>query len=65
MVVADLCYVMVTPNFVLFADMRNPKLSAEVAKELRKFHQVEVPGSKEPQLWHDISKFYDTGSFYS
>ncbi|KAL5768965.1 hypothetical protein ACOSP7_015516 [Xanthoceras sorbifolium] len=44
------------------SDMRNPKLAAEIAKQLRKFHQVEIPGSKEPQLWNDVSKFYEKAS---
>lgn len=41
--------------------MRNPKLAAEIAKQLRRFHQVEIPGSKEPQLWNDVSKFFEKG----
>ncbi|KAA8535080.1 hypothetical protein F0562_030083 [Nyssa sinensis] len=44
------------------SDMRKPKLAAEIAKQLRKFHQVEVPGSKEPQLWNDIFKFFHKAS---
>ncbi|XP_065849768.1 probable ethanolamine kinase [Euphorbia lathyris] len=44
------------------ADMRKPKLAAEIAKQLRKFHQVDIPGSKEPQLWSDIFKFYENAS---
>ncbi|PRQ46405.1 putative ethanolamine kinase [Rosa chinensis] len=43
-------------------DMRNPKLAAEIARELRRFHQVEIPGSKEPQLWIDMFKFYEKAS---
>ncbi|KAB1209064.1 putative ethanolamine kinase [Morella rubra] len=43
-------------------DMRMPKLAAEIARELRKFHEVEIPGSKEPQLWNDISRFFDKAS---
>ena len=41
--------------------MKNPKLAAEIAKQLREFHQVEIPGSKEPQLWNDMLKFFDKG----
>ncbi|KAK4479179.1 hypothetical protein RD792_014694 [Penstemon davidsonii] len=41
------------------SDMRNPKLVVEIAKQLRKFHEVEIPGSKEPQLWNDIFKFFE------
>ncbi|OAY47065.1 probable ethanolamine kinase [Manihot esculenta] len=44
------------------ADMRKPKLAAEIAKQLCKFHAVEIPGSKEPQLWNDLFKFYDNAS---
>ncbi|CAI0389472.1 unnamed protein product, partial [Linum tenue] len=44
------------------ADMRVPKLAAEIAKELRRFHAVEIPGSKEPQLWNEIFKFYESAS---
>ncbi|KAI3791912.1 hypothetical protein L2E82_05778 [Cichorium intybus] len=39
-------------------DMRNPKFPAEIANQLNSFHQVNVPGSKEPQLWDDILKFF-------
>ncbi|KAL6974242.1 ethanolamine kinase [Sarracenia purpurea var. burkii] len=44
------------------SDMRKPKLIAEIAKELRRFHHVEIPGSKEPQLWNDIFKFFQKAS---
>ncbi|XP_050127631.1 probable ethanolamine kinase [Malus sylvestris] len=44
------------------SDMRNPKLAADIAKELRRFHQVEIPGSKEPQLWIDMFKFFEKAS---
>ncbi|OMP09136.1 hypothetical protein COLO4_05782 [Corchorus olitorius] len=44
------------------SDMRKPKLAAEIAKQLRRFHQVEIPGSKEPQLWVDICKFFEKAS---
>nr|GEW17609.1 probable ethanolamine kinase [Tanacetum cinerariifolium] len=43
-------------------DLRKPKLAAEIAKQLNRFHQVEIPGSKEPQLWNDIFKFYERAS---
>uniref|UniRef100_A0A0D6QUT0 ethanolamine kinase n=1 Tax=Araucaria cunninghamii TaxID=56994 RepID=A0A0D6QUT0_ARACU len=43
-------------------DMSKPKLAAEIARQLRKFHQMEVPGPKDPQLWPDIFKFLDTAS---
>ncbi|KAK9268530.1 hypothetical protein L1049_000283 [Liquidambar formosana] len=44
------------------SDMRKPKLAAEIAKQLHKFHLVEIPGSKEPQLWKDIFKFFEKAS---
>ncbi|PON78400.1 Protein kinase-like domain containing protein [Parasponia andersonii] len=43
-------------------DMKRPKLAAEIAKQLRRFHQVEIPGSKEPQLWNDMFKFFEKAS---
>ncbi|XP_023739313.1 probable ethanolamine kinase isoform X3 [Lactuca sativa] len=43
-------------------DLRKPKLAAEIAKQLKRFHQVDIPGSKEPQLWIDISKFFERAS---
>lgn len=51
-------------NFDL-ADMRVPKVAAAIAKELKHFHQVEIPGSKEPQLWNDMRKFFQKGSLFS
>jgi ethanolamine kinase len=39
------------------SDMRNPKIATEIAKELRRFHQVYTPVAKEPQLWNDIFRF--------
>ncbi|XP_068648646.1 probable ethanolamine kinase [Aristolochia californica] len=44
------------------SDMSKPKLASEIARQLRKFHQVEIPGSKEPQLWNGIFKFIGTAS---
>ncbi|CAK7343260.1 unnamed protein product [Dovyalis caffra] len=43
-------------------DMRDPKLAAEIAKQLHEFHKVDIPGSKEPQLWNEIFKFYENAS---
>lgn len=40
-------------------DMSQPKIAAEIARQLRKFHQVEIPGCREPQLWNDINKFLE------
>ncbi|OEL31618.1 putative ethanolamine kinase [Dichanthelium oligosanthes] len=44
------------------ADMREPRIAAEIAKELHRFHLVDIPGSKEPQLWSDIFKFLKKAS---
>ncbi|KAG1334374.1 putative ethanolamine kinase [Cocos nucifera] len=41
------------------SDMSNPKIAAEIAKQLHKFHQVEIPSPQEPQLWNDIFKFLE------
>jgi len=41
--------------------MSNPKIAAEIARQLCKFHQVEMPGSREPQLWNDVCKFLEKG----
>ncbi|PKA47070.1 ethanolamine kinase [Apostasia shenzhenica] len=38
-------------------DMWKPRIAAEIARQLREFHQVDVPGSREPQLWNDSFKF--------
>ncbi|KAH9330389.1 hypothetical protein KI387_002497, partial [Taxus chinensis] len=43
-------------------DMSKPKHAAEIARQLRKFHETEVPGPKDPQLWPDIFKFLDKAS---
>ncbi|KAF6152726.1 hypothetical protein GIB67_021386 [Kingdonia uniflora] len=44
------------------SDMKDPKLAAEIARQLSKFHQVEIPCSREPQLWSDIFKFLEKAS---
>jgi len=44
-------------------DMRDPKVSAEIAKQLGRFYEMEVPGSKQPQLWIEVSKFFDKGLY--
>lgn len=53
--------IVVNCNISIMADMSVPKVAAEVARQLQRFHQVEVPGSKEPQLWNDIFKFFHKG----
>ncbi|XP_010533172.1 PREDICTED: probable ethanolamine kinase [Tarenaya hassleriana] len=47
------------------SDIRKPMIAAEIAKQLRKFHEVDIPGSKEPQLWIDIFKFFEKASTLS
>jgi ethanolamine kinase len=44
------------------SDMKEPRIAAKIAKELQKFHQVDIPGSKEPELWNDIFKFLKKAS---
>lgn len=43
--------------------MREPTLAATIAKELRRFHEVDIPDLKEPQLWTDLKKFFEKGLF--
>ena len=47
--------------FRSFAEMCNPRLAALIAKELRRLHEMDVPGSKDAQLWSDLSKLLDKG----
>ncbi|CAL5387492.1 unnamed protein product [Camellia sinensis] len=49
-------------DLALLTDMRKPKLAAEIAKQLRRFHQVEIPGFREPQLWNEVFKFFKKAS---
>ncbi|KAL1289521.1 hypothetical protein AAHE18_20G065100 [Arachis hypogaea] len=49
-------------NTLTPSDMREPKQAAKIAKQLQRFHQVEIPGSKEPQLWNEIRKFFEQAS---
>ncbi|CAM0951506.1 unnamed protein product [Alopecurus aequalis] len=44
------------------SDMKEPRIAAEIAKQLHKFHQLDIPGSKEPQLWNDVFKFLKKAS---
>ena len=48
--------------FFLCSDMREPRIASEIAKQLHKFHQLDIPGSKEPQLWNDVFKFLKKGN---
>jgi ethanolamine kinase len=42
--------------------MKEPRIASKIAKELQKFHQVDISGSKEPELWNDIFKFLKKGT---
>ncbi|KAK1282636.1 hypothetical protein QJS10_CPB22g01152 [Acorus calamus] len=44
------------------SDMSKPKLATKIARQLHKFHEVDVPGSREPQLWSDMFKFLERAS---
>ncbi|EFJ10629.1 hypothetical protein SELMODRAFT_127783, partial [Selaginella moellendorffii] len=46
-------------------DLSKPNVASLIAKELRRLHSLQIPGSKEPQLWEDILKFYDKGMLVS
>lgn len=46
-------------------DLAKPELAKLIAAEVRRLHGLEIPGSKEPQLWHDIYKFIDKASTVS
>eukprot|EP00249_Psilotum_nudum_P013724 c24477_g1_i1 orf=487-1197(-) len=35
-------------------DLRNPEISACIATKLREFHQLDMPGSLQPQLWERL-----------
>ncbi|KAG0553684.1 hypothetical protein M758_12G030800 [Ceratodon purpureus] len=43
-------------------EMAKPEMAKLIAMEVRRLHELEVPGSKEPQLWHDLYKFIDRAS---
>ncbi|XP_073386532.1 probable ethanolamine kinase isoform X2 [Physcomitrium patens] len=43
-------------------DIAKPEFAKLIAVEVRRLHELEIPGSKEPQLWNDIYKFIEKGS---
>ncbi|CAK9228105.1 unnamed protein product [Sphagnum troendelagicum] len=43
-------------------DMPKTELVPLIAAEVRRLHELDIPGSKQPQLWHDIYKFIDRAS---
>jgi hypothetical protein len=60
---------MVTDSTLLFltplqtlsaADLRDPEISALIAKKLREFHDLDMPGPKSVSLWQRLRK-----TFYS
>ncbi|KAK1306363.1 hypothetical protein QJS10_CPA10g00327 [Acorus calamus] len=44
------------------SDMSKPKLATKIARQLHKFHEVDIPGPREPQLWSDMFKFLERAS---
>jgi ethanolamine kinase len=42
--------------------MPKTELVPLIAAEVRRLHELDIPGSKQPQLWHDIYKFIDRAS---
>lgn len=47
------------------SEMTTPRLAALIAKEVRRLHEVNIPGSKNAQLWTDLSKLLDKASTLS
>lgn len=41
-------------------DIRNPEISAKIAAKLWEFHQIEVPGSRQPMLWTRLREWVKT-----
>ncbi|GLJ18066.1 hypothetical protein SUGI_0318740 [Cryptomeria japonica] len=42
------------------ADLRNPEIAARIAAKLREFHELDVPGSREPVLWKRLRAWLRT-----
>uniref|UniRef100_A0A0C9S398 TSA: Wollemia nobilis Ref_Wollemi_Transcript_15443_1477 transcribed RNA sequence n=1 Tax=Wollemia nobilis TaxID=56998 RepID=A0A0C9S398_9CONI len=42
------------------SDLRDPKTSTRIAAKLREFHDLDVPGSREPQLWKRLRNWLRT-----
>lgn len=57
----DICLPILGFGLDWLADMGKPELAKLIAMEVRRLHELEIPGSKEPQLWNDIYKFIDKG----
>jgi ethanolamine kinase len=41
--------------------MAKLELAAPIAADVQRLHGLDIPGSKEPQNWHDIFKFINKG----
>jgi ethanolamine kinase len=41
--------------------MAKLELAAPIAAEVQRLHGFNIPGSKQPQVWHDIFKFINKG----
>ena len=48
-------------NLLWLADLAKPELAVLIAAEVRRLHDLEIPGPKDPQLWVDIHKFIEKG----
>ncbi|EFJ26108.1 hypothetical protein SELMODRAFT_413187 [Selaginella moellendorffii] len=52
----------VTARTLTPEDFLDDLVVAKVAKELRRLHQQEFPGDKEPMVWTDISRYFELAS---
>jgi ethanolamine kinase len=41
--------------------MAKLEVAAPIAAEVQRLHGLDIPGTKEPQVWHDIFKFINKG----
>nr|GMD00817.1 probable choline kinase 1 [Ipomoea batatas] len=41
------------------SDQRDPEISTLIAKKLREFHTIELPGTKEPAIWGRLRKWLE------
>jgi len=46
------------------ADLRDPKISALIAKKLREFHDLDMPGPKDVSLWQRLRHAFFYVTFY-
>jgi len=46
-------------NVLVAKDMRDPHMSKQIAKACGKWHQVELPGKREPILWNRCENWFD------